>query len=217
MYTCTALSYIFIFKTSEKSLLFSHGLFTLLRIQLPQYDKWFSCSRIHSPWLGRKSWLRPRVVVPARHATYIGWQAGTTTLWRSQLYPPFRDHEFGYSSFVHSPLSPLPPSPPSHRRPRPQPQKNKLVRGPETHTKRQATQHSCLPSLLGDGDEGILIVYGEKMGRLSSQGRTKISSIGATTPTNQPKKIPFSPGEDYTKEFLFFFSTSNMPFTNSVY
>jgi hypothetical protein len=26
---------------------------------------------------------------------------------------------------------------------------------PETHTKRQATQHGCLPSLLGDGDKGI--------------------------------------------------------------
>jgi hypothetical protein len=23
---------------------------------------------------------------------------------------------------------------------------------PETHTKRQATQHDCLPSFLGDGD-----------------------------------------------------------------
>jgi hypothetical protein len=32
---------------------------------------------------------------------------------------------------------------------------------PETHTKRQATQHDCLPSLLGDGDEGSAIVYGE--------------------------------------------------------
>jgi hypothetical protein len=30
---------------------------------------------------------------------------------------------------------------------------------PETHTKRQETQHGCLPSriyLLGDGDKGIL-------------------------------------------------------------
>ncbi len=32
----------------------------------------------------------------------------------------------------------------------------------ETHTKRQATQHGCLPSLLGDGDKGIKIVYGEE-------------------------------------------------------
>ncbi len=35
---------------------------------------------------------------------------------------------------------------------------------PETHTKRQATQHGYLylPSLLGDGDKGIEIVYGEE-------------------------------------------------------
>ncbi len=32
----------------------------------------------------------------------------------------------------------------------------------ETHTKRQATQHGCLPSLLGDGDKGIEIVFGEE-------------------------------------------------------
>jgi hypothetical protein len=32
---------------------------------------------------------------------------------------------------------------------------------PETHIKRQATQHDCLPSLLGDGDKGIEKVYGE--------------------------------------------------------
>jgi hypothetical protein len=32
----------------------------------------------------------------------------------------------------------------------------------ETHTKRRATQHGCLPSLLGDGYKGIEIVYGEE-------------------------------------------------------
>jgi hypothetical protein len=32
---------------------------------------------------------------------------------------------------------------------------------PETHTKRQATQHDCLPSL-PDGDKGIEKVYGEE-------------------------------------------------------
>jgi hypothetical protein len=32
---------------------------------------------------------------------------------------------------------------------------------PKTHTKRQATQHGCLPSLLGDEDKGIEIVYSE--------------------------------------------------------
>jgi hypothetical protein len=29
---------------------------------------------------------------------------------------------------------------------------------PETHTKRQATQHGCLPSFLGEGDKGIEIL-----------------------------------------------------------
>jgi hypothetical protein len=33
---------------------------------------------------------------------------------------------------------------------------------PETHAKRQATQHGCLPSLLGDGDKEIEVVYGEE-------------------------------------------------------
>ncbi len=42
-------------------------------------------------------WLRHRIVVSARHATYDG-MAVTTILCRSQLYPPFRDYEFGYSS-----------------------------------------------------------------------------------------------------------------------
>ncbi len=31
----------------------------------------------------------------------------------------------------------------------------------ETHTMRQASQHVCLPSLLGDGDKWIKIVYGD--------------------------------------------------------
>ncbi len=34
-----------------------------------------------------------------------------------------------------------------------------VVTRPETHTKRQATKHGCLPSLPGDGDKGIEIVY----------------------------------------------------------
>jgi hypothetical protein len=32
----------------------------------------------------------------------------------------------------------------------------------DKHTKRQATQHGCLPSWLGDEDKGIEIVYGEE-------------------------------------------------------
>ncbi len=38
--------------------------------------------------------------------------------------------------------------------------KNLYYVQPETHTKRQAAQHGCLFSLLGDGDKGIEIVYG---------------------------------------------------------
>jgi hypothetical protein len=33
---------------------------------------------------------------------------------------------------------------------------------PETHNKRQATQRGYLPSLLGDRDKGIELVYGEE-------------------------------------------------------
>jgi hypothetical protein len=33
---------------------------------------------------------------------------------------------------------------------------------PETHIKRQATKHGCLPSLLGDEDKGIQKVYIEE-------------------------------------------------------
>ncbi len=32
----------------------------------------------------------------------------------------------------------------------------------ETQTKRQTTQHGCVPILLVDGDRGIEIVYGEE-------------------------------------------------------
>ncbi len=50
----------------------------------------------------------------------------------------------------------------------------------ETHTDRQATQHDCLPSLLGYGDNGIETVYGEGKhifcwADQRGQGRTKIS------------------------------------------
>jgi hypothetical protein len=34
--------------------------------------------------------------------------------------------------------------------------------GSETHNNRQVAQHGCLPSLLGDGDKGIEMVYGEE-------------------------------------------------------
>jgi hypothetical protein len=65
----------------------------------------------------------------------------------------------------------------------------------ETHTKRQATQHSCLPSLLGDGNTGTEIVYGERKKKIfywaeqSSQGRAKIYCTGMTS---QIKEGPLS-------------------------
>jgi len=37
--------------------------------------------------------------------------------------------------------------------------KFKSVVSLQAHTKRQATQHGCLPSLLGDGDPGIKELY----------------------------------------------------------
>ncbi len=54
----------------------------------------------------------------------------------------------------------------------------------ETHTQRQAIQHGCLPSLLGDGDKGIEIVYGGE----------KIFGTGLTT-VEQPRqdKSPLVP------------------------
>jgi hypothetical protein len=56
---------------------------------------------------------------------------------------------------------------------------------------RQSTQHGCLPSLLGDGDKGTEIVYGEEKNILywtdySSLGRTKISYTGTTSPIKDP-------------------------------
>ncbi len=66
---------------------------------------------------------------------------------------------------------------------------------PETHIKRQATRQDCLPSLLGNGDKWIDIVYGEEKNLLywsdwSNQGSTKISCTGSTSPTNQPREDP---------------------------
>ncbi len=65
----------------------------------------------------------------------------------------------------------------------------------DTYYKRQATQHGCLPRLLGDGDKEIESVWwGKKifcagMTR-ACQGRPKISCTGTTSPTNQPRKDP---------------------------
>jgi hypothetical protein len=65
--------------------------------------------------------------------------------------------------------------------------------GTEIHTKRQASQHGCLPSFLGDGDKEIKIVRKKylELGQLE-QTKTKISCTGTTSPmTNQPRKDPF--------------------------
>ncbi len=63
--------------------------------------------------------------------------------------------------------------------------------GPETHFKRQVSQHDCLPSLLGDGGkcvEGENILYWADK---SSQGSSGIFCTDTTGPTNQTKKDPF--------------------------
>jgi hypothetical protein len=65
------------------------------------------------------------------------------------------------------------------------------VAKPETHTKRQASQHGCLPSMLSDGEKGIEIVYGEEKNILYRQGRIKISFTVTTSLTNHPRKDLF--------------------------
>ncbi len=49
---------------------------------------------------------------------------------------------------------------------------------PETHTKRQATHHACLPRLLGDRYRGIGIVNGEK--KFFSSGPTRAAKAELT-------------------------------------
>jgi hypothetical protein len=61
----------------------------------------------------------------------------------------------------------------------------------ETHTKRRAAQHDCLPSLLSDGDKGIVIVYSEEKNCPGQQRPNKNSCPGTTSPMNQPRKDPF--------------------------
>ncbi len=68
------------------------------------------------------------------------------------------------------------------------------------HTKRQATQHGCLPRLLGNGVKGIEIVYGEDKNILYW---ADYSSQGTTGPTNQLRKEPFhlSPLSPHSPQF----------------
>ncbi len=50
------------------------------------------------------------------------------------------------------------------------------VRCSETHIKRQATQHGCLSSWLGNGDKGIGKVYGEE--KIFCTGPTRAAKAG---------------------------------------
>ncbi len=64
----------------------------------------------------------------------------------------------------------------------------------ETHTKRQAPQHGCLPSLLGNGDKGIEKVYSEEKNfvikRLDQPRQNKNLLYRHDKPKNQPRKNP---------------------------
>jgi hypothetical protein len=67
---------------------------------------------------------------------------------------------------------------------------------PETHTKRQAIQHGCLPNLLGDEDKGSEIVYREEkifcsIRQLDQPRLNKNFLYRHDKPKNQPKKDPF--------------------------
>ncbi len=71
---------------------------------------------------------------------------------------------------------------------------------PETHTKRQVSQHDCLPSLLGNVDKWIEIVYSEEknifvLGRVEQPRQDKkLALVRAAHRTNQRLFDPhFSP------------------------
>jgi hypothetical protein len=65
----------------------------------------------------------------------------------------------------------------------------------ETHTKRQATQHDCLPSLLGDEDKGIEIVYGEEKNICTRPNRAAKAEQNSCVPARQAQQTmpPFNP------------------------
>ncbi len=66
---------------------------------------------------------------------------------------------------------------------------------PEAHTKSQATQNVCLPSLLGDGNREIEIVYSEEKNilywALEQPRLNKISITGTTSKLTNPGRTPF--------------------------
>jgi hypothetical protein len=81
-------------------------------------------------------------------------------------------------------------------------------RQPETHTKRQATQHDFLPCLLGDGDKGIEIVNDE----------VNIFFSGPTTEPRQNKNLlyrhdkPRVPTKEGPLSFVLFLSSHSRQF-----
>jgi hypothetical protein len=77
---------------------------------------------------------------------------------------------------------------------------------PETHTKRQATQHGCLPGLLGDGDNRIKIVYGEEKNILYWDDKSPRQNKNLVNLHGKPKKP--------TMEGLLSFVLFESPFTS---
>jgi hypothetical protein len=65
---------------------------------------------------------------------------------------------------------------------------------PETYTKRQATQHGCLPSLLGERHKENEIVYGEEkifctgLTRAAKAEQKSLVLAGYAQRTNEPTK-----------------------------
>ncbi len=76
----------------------------------------------------------------------------------------------------------------------------------ESHTKRQGTQHYCLPCLLGDGVKVIEIVYGE--GKLFCTGPTRAAKAG------EKSFVPARQANEPTKEGPLSFVLFESPFTS---
>ncbi len=68
---------------------------------------------------------------------------------------------------------------------------------PVTLSKRQATQHGCLPALLGDGDKGMGIVYGEEKNILygaptrAAQAEQKYRASARQAQRTNQERTPF--------------------------
>jgi hypothetical protein len=75
---------------------------------------------------------------------------------------------------------------------------------PETHTKRQATQHGCLPSLLSDGTNKLKKCQDFVLGRLEQPRKNKNLLYRHDKPDEPTKKGPLS----------FYFVLFESPFTS---